>query len=218
MQATQHIIENLLRHIFHALKEKGRYVVEGKSRSHYEAFFETINEALSPSQNLYRPTNTAVESFYRGTMLAEEFVRTVDERIISKARSRLDGDLNPLLTISWDLYSSAPERKDTCDLVPKLFSRQLWAVFNKLDTERNNAIDIEDVTDLILKLYSSCNQEESVENIQEWFCNQQEVDFWSFFSALAESHRDLLQGYAVQSLHKVSELTVEGCDDVIVGL
>lgn len=212
MQATQHIIENLLRHSFHALKEKDRYVEEGKSRSHYEAFFETINEALSPSQNLYRPTNAAVESFYRGTMLADEFVRMVDERIVCKAKGKLDDDLNPLLTISWDLYSSTPGRKVTCDLVPKLCSRQLWAVFNKLDTERNSLIDIEDVTDLILKLFSSCSQEETVENIQEWFCNQQEVDFWSFYSALAENHRDLLQAYAVQSLHKVSELTVLACD------
>ena len=204
MQATQHIIENLLRHIYYALKERERYVEEGKSRSHYELFFKVINEALSPSQTLYLPANAAVESFYRGTTSAEEFVRVVDERIISKARGKLDVDLNPLLTLSWDLYSSTPGHKATCDLVPKLCSRQIWAIFNKLDTERQGSVDIEDITDLILKLYSASNQTETVENIQEWFCNQQQVDFWSFFSALAENHCDLLRAYAVQSLHKVS--------------
>ena len=46
MQATQHIIDNFLRHIYCTLKEKDRYVEEGWSRTNYEAIFDTINEAF----------------------------------------------------------------------------------------------------------------------------------------------------------------------------
>ena len=210
MQATQHIIDNFLRHIFCTLKEKDRYVEEGWSRTNYEATFDTINEAFSPSQPLYRPTNSEVESFYRGTATAEEFVRKVDERIISKVRSKLDGDLDPLLSISWDIYSSVPVRNETCSSIQKLSARRLWAVFNKLDTGRESLVDIDDITDLIMKLYTNVGQEgETKENIQEWFCNQPSVDYWSFYSALVENHRDLLQPMSVQNLHKVRRFTLQ---------
>lgn len=208
MQATQHIIDNLLRHVYHTLKEKERYAKEGSSRTSYEVAMDTINDAFSPSAPLYRPTNSDVESFYRGTTTAEEFVWRMNDYIISKARDRLDGDLNPLLSISWDLYSSVQGRRDTCSNVQKLTGRRLWAVFNKLDTSRESLVDIDDITDVILKLYSSNNRQEDPENIQEWFCNMKQVDFWSFFSALVENHRDLIQGAsAVQSLHKVRLIT-----------
>ena len=93
-------------------------------------------------------------------------MRKVDDRIISKARSKLDGDLDPLLSISWDLYSSVPVRKETCSCIQKPSARRLWAVFNKLDTGRESLVDIDDIADLVSKLYSNAGQEEETKEME----------------------------------------------------
>ena len=189
--SQQVTVQNFLKHTFSSIKEKDRYVAEGKSTSTLEFFFDQLNNAFG--QRLYKPSNSEVESFYRGSTREADFVATVWENVISKVKESLDSDLNPLTKICWDMYRSVPRRKELCDRVPRLSGRQLWAIFNKLDTEGRSTLHLDDITDLVLRIHLESNKQQTAQDIQEWFCNQVYVDFWSFFSALAENHLYLLQ-------------------------
>lgn len=199
MANKPYIINNFLMHIYHSLKGKERYVEEGKSRSFYEAFWDSAETAFVIP---HRPSNSEVEAFYRGSLTMNEFIQKVQDRVLSKTKIKLDKDLKPLNSLSWSVYSTVPGRKEACDRVPKECALQLWTMFNKLDTECNGFVHTADLTELILKLYEVNNKEENEENIQEWFCSQMEVDFWSFFSAL-ENHLYLIQRRPVEGLYKV---------------
>lgn len=189
--SQQVVVQNILKHTFSSLKEKDRYVAEGKSKSTFELFFDRLNSAFD--QKLFKPSNAEVESFYRGSTSEADFVAVVEQQFISKVKDSLDSDLNPLITICWDTYCTVPRRKEVCERVPRLSGRQLWAVFNKMDTESRCMLHLDDITDLVLKIHYENGRPQTVENVQEWFCNQVYVDFWSFFTALAENHLYLLQ-------------------------
>ena len=184
-------VQNFLKHTFSSIKERERYIAEGKSTSTLEFFYDQLSNAFN--QRLYKPSNAEVESFYRGSTTEADFVATVWQNVILKVKDSLDSDLNPLTKICWDMYCSVRRRKELCDRVPRLSGRQLWAIFNKLDTEGRSTLHLDDITDLVLRFHLESNNQQTAQDIQEWFCNQVYVDFWSFFSALAENHLYLLQ-------------------------
>lgn len=184
-------VQNFLKHTFSSIKERERYISEGKSTSTLEFFYDQLSNAFN--QKLYKPSNAEVESFYRGSTTEADFVATVWQNVILKVKDSLDSDLNPLTKICWDMYCSVRRRKELCDRVPRLSGRQLWAIFNKLDTEGRSTLHLDDITDLVLRFHLESNNQQTAQDIQEWFCNQVYVDFWSFFSALAENHLYLLQ-------------------------
>ncbi|XP_011403730.1 PREDICTED: leucine-rich repeat extensin-like protein 5 [Amphimedon queenslandica] len=211
--STVHLRMNLISQCFDTLREKGHFVHEGSSRTNYEAFWEQLNNGFSlTATKPYKPGNSSVEAFYRGTMSRSDFVADVEEHIIKRAQDKLDANLDPLLTISWDVYSSKPDRKILCETVQRLLGRQLWAMFNKLDTEGYGQVHINDITELVMKIFLANGQPQSPVHIAEWFCNQESVDFWSFFSALAEKHYHLLQMHVIQSLYEevVHEILKQG--------
>ena len=197
-----HTVRNFILQCFHTLKENHRYVEEGKSFTNYEAFWLQLNNGFSLVPNGYKPSNSSVEAFYRGTMSPDEFIIAVEEHILMKSKDKMDTNLDPLLTISWDVYSSTYRRSNLCNKIPRLCGRQLWAIYNKLDIECCGFVHIEDIAELILKIYYANGREETAKNIFEWFCNQTNVDFWSFFSALIENHSDLLQTHIIQDLYE----------------
>ena len=211
--STIHLRMNLISQCYDTLREKGHFVHEGSSRTNFEAFWEQLNNGFSlTATRPYKPSNSSVEAFYRGTMSRSDFVAEVEEHIIKRAQDKLDANLDPLLTISWDVYSSKPDRKILCETINRLLGRQLWAMFNKLDTEGYGQVHINDITELVMKIFDANGQPQSPVHIAEWFCNQESVDFWSFFSALAEKHYHLLQIHIIQSLYEevVHEILKQG--------
>lgn len=71
---------------------------------------------------------------------------------------------------------------------------------------------VDDIVDLILRIFEANGHQESRDNIKEWFCDEAMIDFWSFFSQLAEKYIGLLQIHIVQEVHQaiVSEVLKEG--------
>ena len=145
-------------------------------------------------------------------MSRSDFVADVEEHIIKRAQDKLDANLDPLLTISWDIYSSQTQRKALCEQVNRLLGRQLWSMFNKLDADGSGFAHISDITELVMKIFYANGQTQKPSDIEEWFCNQSRVDFWSFFSALVENHQHLLQIHIIQSLYEevVHEILKQG--------
>ena len=196
------LVQNFLKQSYHALRDNDRFMQDGNSKSYFESFWDNVNNAFSMGVKGYRPPNSTVESFYRGTLDAEEFCIQVRETIIDKNLEKLDTNLDPLLSLSWDTYSSVPSHKRLCGKFPKLCSRQLWGIFNKLDIESSCFVCIDDIILVIMKLYKANGKEESASNIREWFCDQKSIDFWLFFSALVEFHSDLLSPPVLLSIYE----------------
>ena len=193
LKTSCYYIRNLMLHTFYTLKESERYMQENSSRSNYEAFWDQLNHGFSLSNRAYRPSHSTVEAFYRGTLSFDNFLMEIEQNIIQKAQDKLDDNMDPLLTISWDVYRSNHRRAELCERLPRLCGRQLWAIYNKLDVESTGLVHIEDITQVILKIFIAHGKNEDPNNIYEWFCEQKSVDFWSFFSALVENHSYLLQ-------------------------
>lgn len=197
------LIDNFLAHTYRSLREGERFLQDGSSKSYFELFWDTINNAFSTGLKGYRPPNSTVESFYRGTLDVKEFSLQVRETVINKHIDKLDVNCDPLLSISWEQYSFVASRKKLCESIPKLCRRHLWGIFNKLDCDSSGYASLEDVIDVILKIYKVTGMEEAEENIKEWFCEAEKVDFWCFFSALAETHSHLLTPSNLQVVYDV---------------
>ncbi len=197
------LIDNFLTQSYHSLRETDRFIQEQGAKSRFESFWDTINNAFSMGLRGYHPPNYTVESFYRGTLDVNEFRLQVRETVIDKNLDKLDVNVDPILTISWELYSSVMSRKALCSKIPRLCCRQLWGVFNKLDCDCSGFAMIDDIVDVISNIYKANSQEETTENIREWFCDQKKIDFWSFFSALVETHDDLLNPSILQSVYDI---------------
>ena len=211
--STTHLRMNLISQCFDTLREMEHFAHEGSSLTNYEAFWEQLNNGFSlTATRPYKPSNSNVEAFYRGTMSRSDFVADVEEHIIKRAQDKLDANLDPLLTISWDIYSSQTQRKALCEQVNRLLGRQLWSMFNKLDADGSGFAHISDITELVMKIFYANGQSQKPSDIEEWFCNQSRVDFWSFFSALVENHQHLLQIHIIQSLYEevVHEILKQG--------
>ena len=73
-------------------------------------------------------------------------------------------------------------------------------------------VHVDDIVDLILRIFEANGHVEQQSNIKEWFCGEEKIDFWSFFSQLTEKYVGLLQVHVVQEIHTkiVSELLKEG--------
>lgn len=197
------LIDNFLAHTHRSLREGQRFLQDGSSKSYFELFWDTINNAFSAGLRGYRPPNYTVESFYRGTLDVKEFSIQVRETVIDKHMNKLDVNCDPLLTISWDHYSFVGSRKKLCESIPKLCRRHLWGIFNKLDYDSSGFASLEDVIDVILKIHEASGIEETEENIREWFCGDAKIDFWCFFSALAETHSHLLTPSTLQTVYDI---------------
>lgn len=210
--SSSYYMKNLMLQCYYTLKERDRFTDESGSHSNFETFWDHLNHAFSMISKAYRPNNSTVEAFYRGTLPIDQFLMDIDMNIIQKGRDKLDSNLDPLLTISWDVYRSSPHRIKVCERLSRLCGRQLWAVYNKLDIECSGFVHIDDVTQVIMKICQSNGKEEDPQNIREWFCEQKSVDFWSFFSALVENHSHLLKVHIIQSLYEeiVHEVLMQG--------
>ena len=200
------LINNFLAQSYHALRESDRFIQERGTKSYFESFWDMLNSAFSLGLKGYHPPNSTVESFYRGTLDVREFCIQARETIVDKNLDKIDANIDPLLTISWEIYSSLPSRKRICESIPKLCRRQLWGIFNKFDSDNSGFAMIDDVIEVIIKIYKANGQEESEENIREWFCDQQRIDFWSFFSSLVEPHSRLLTAPVLQAVYDVNSL------------
>ena len=195
------LIDNLLAHTYYSLRSSDRFLQDRGTKSYFESFWDTLNSAFSLGLKGYHPPNSTVESFYRGTLDVKEFCIQARQTIIDKNLDKLDANLDPLLTISWDVYSSVSSRRSVCERIPKLCRRQLWGVFNKIVCDSAGLAMIDDIVDVIMKMYNANGQQECKDNIMEWFCGQQQIDFWSFFMALVESHGDLLAPHVLQIVY-----------------
>ena len=71
---------------------------------------------------------------------------------------------------------------------------------------------MDDIVDLIIRIFEANGHNEQEDNIKEWFCGEAMIDFWSFFSQLTEKFVGLLQVHIVQEIHMkvVSEFLKEG--------
>ena len=79
-------------------------------------------------------------------------------------------------------------------------------------TESEIKVHVDDIADLILRIFRANGHNEREENIKEWFCGEEKVDFWGFFSQIVENFVGLLQIHIVQEVHQevVSEFLKEG--------
>lgn len=73
-------------------------------------------------------------------------------------------------------------------------------------------VHVDDLVDLIIRIFKANGHKEQEDNIKEWFCGEENIDFWSFFSQLTEKYVGLLQINIVQDIHTsiVSEFLKEG--------
>ena len=54
-------------------------------------------------------------------------------------------------------------------------------------------VHIDDVCDIILRIFKDNGHIEEAANIREWFCGEADVGFWSFFRTMVENYGSLLQ-------------------------
>ena len=73
-------------------------------------------------------------------------------------------------------------------------------------------VHVDDIVEVILRIFHANGHTELQDNIKEWFCGEDKIDFWSFYSQLTEKFVGLLQIHVVQELHMsvVSEFLHEG--------
>ena len=73
-------------------------------------------------------------------------------------------------------------------------------------------LHVDDIVDLILRIFKANGHEELPDNIKEWFCGEEAINFWSFFHQIVEKYIGLLQVNVIQEVHQdiVSEVLREG--------
>lgn len=190
--AMDYVVRNVLKFAYRSLRAKDRFL-EGSHRSPYEEFYSKLTEAFRslPQRKLdISVANSEVEAFYLGHMSEDEFISAVESRVLSKVNQSSLGTLNSLV---WDIVASVPIHSSLSNKIPRSCGQQLWEIFVRLDVDSQQALHIDDVADLILRIFKANGHNESEQNIREWFCEEVYVDFWSFFSTLVENYSGLLQ-------------------------
>ncbi len=196
--SAPHTVRNALGFAYSALRDHERYI-EGSHKSHYELFVTKVSESVGGAAAVHRPiSNSEVESFYLGNVSEESFVRDLSTRVPQLASASSPKPLggateDVLLTAVWELYRSLPSHAQLCSKVNSATGRLLWEMFLALDTRKALRIDTEAACEVILHVFQANGHLESEENIREWFCEERQVDFISFFTALVENYASFLQ-------------------------
>ena len=154
--SSSYIVRNCLLFAFRALRNTDRHIKDSL-QSPYENFFDDLTKALGQGKKLeYFIPNSEVEGFYTKNMTENDFVTSVQNKLLSKIPHFGPGTVvstgsNPgtcnggmstvvsafnhlslLFTVVWDLLSK--QNLALCNRLPKLSGRQLWEIFLKLDT------------------------------------------------------------------------------------
>ena len=151
---SSYLIQNCLLFAYRALKNTDR-LIQNSLISPYEELFQDIANTLSPSKKLdFSVPNSEVERFYSRRLSENEFLSSVQSKILSKipacgpgtvvgnGSSGCSGSMSTvvntfnhfslLFTVVWELLSR--KNSDVCNKIPKLSGKQIWEVFLKLDT------------------------------------------------------------------------------------
>ena len=124
-----------------------------------------------------------------------------------------------LFSIIWDLYSSSGNVAPICSKVQRSCGQQLWEMFLILDvgalmcvihvhphtvtpsrphtpshthTACQMEVELDDIVDLIQKIFTANGCSEEAESIRSWFGDENGVDFFTFFQTMVESYSHLL--------------------------
>ena len=187
-----YIIHNVLKFAYRSLRAKDRFV-GGSHRSPYEDFYRKLADSVSAHAQKKIDasiTNSEVEGFYLSRTNEDEFVSMVESKILSKVNL---SSLSPLNAVVWELVTSVPAHSSLTAKIPNECGQQLWEMFMRLDAEELQRLHIDDIADLIMRIFRANGHNESEENIKEWFCDEVYIDFWSFFSALVENYDHMLK-------------------------
>ena len=180
---SQYVIRNALKFVYSALRGPERFVDGAKS--HYEDFFEKLYDGSKVPQP--QKGIGEVESFYLGNINEDDFIQSVQAKLVNAA------DLAPLFTVAWDTYTSILPHAQLGKRLTSVSGRLLWEIFLKLDDQSILRVHIDDICYVILRIFRANGHEEREENIREWFCEEVNIDFWSFLSALLEKYSELLK-------------------------
>ena len=187
-----HIIPNTLKSAYRALRSTSRFL-EGSHKSPYEEFYAKLSETLSPQKRLDVTTSNAeVEAFYLGRQSEGDFLSMVENKILSKV-SLQNTDLALLLNVVWETCSSLPKNAGLFSKFSRLSGRELWELFIRLDSAGQMELQVDDVCDIIVRIFKANGHSESEDNIREWFYPETQVDFWSFLRTIVYSYVGLLQ-------------------------
>lgn len=187
-----YIIRNVLKFAYRSLRAKDRFV-EGSHRSPYEDFYRKLADSVNAHAQKKidaSVTNSEVEAFYMGRTNEDEFVSMVESKILSKVNL---SSLSPINSLVWELVTSVPAHSSLTVKIPSVCGQQLWEMFMRLDVEGQQTLHVDDIADLVMRIFRANGHNESEENIKEWFCDEVYIDFWSFFSALVENYDHMLQ-------------------------
>lgn len=79
-------------------------------------------------------------------------------------------------------------------------------------TERELKVLVDDIVDVILRIFKANGHFEHEQNVKKWFNGEAMVDFWTFFQQLTDRFVGLLQVHVVQDIHMsiISEFLKEG--------
>jgi hypothetical protein len=99
----------------------------------------------------------------------------------------------PFSSVIWSIACSSPDKTSLCSKLDSGLSRQIWEIFVSLDVDSQGKLHIDDLCDLIQRIFRENGHVESEQNIKEWFCGEKLIDFWSFFAALVENYSGLLK-------------------------
>lgn len=152
---SSYLIRNCLLFAYRALKNTER-LVQDSLLSPYEELFQDIANTLSPSKKIdFSIPNSEVEKFYNRRLIENDFLSSVQSKILSKipvsgpgtvvgngSGPSVSGSMSTvvntfnhfslLFTVVWELLSR--KNSDVCNKLPKLSGKQIWEMFLKLDT------------------------------------------------------------------------------------
>lgn len=187
-----YVIRNVLKFAYRSLRAKDRFV-EGSHMSPYEDFYRKLADSVSaqPQKKIdANVTNSEVEAFYLGRTSEDEFVSMIESKVLSKVNP---SSLSLLNSLVWEVVTSVPAHSSLTARISKESGQKLWEMFMRLDIEGQQRLHIDDIADLVMRIFRANGHNESEENIKEWFCDEVYIDFWSFFSALVENYNHFLQ-------------------------
>ncbi len=145
-------VKNCLLYAFNTLRGMDRLVADSL-QSPYELFHETLAKSMCRGRKIeYSISNSEVEAFYLKRSSENDFIASVQSKILSKvclagsggntcplgiASSTFAGVLHmygPLFAHVWDILNE--KNSDIFSRLPSTSGRQLWEIFLKLDTGR----------------------------------------------------------------------------------
>ena len=163
-QPSSYVVRNALLFAFRALRHTERLQKDSLC-SPYEDFYTELANALSPVKKIEcNIPNSEVEKFYNKRMSENDFVMSVQSKILCKLPSSGPGTvvstassptgnsgtastvistfnhLSLLFSVVWGLL--VEQNKEICSRLPNLSGRQLWEIFLKLDTGMNPLLEL----------------------------------------------------------------------------